>query len=767
MRPVLPPRKNFWHGRLGVILVLCAGTILSISCYRFVRQNELSRLEADFNRRASGRQALIQEGLRGYEECIYNLRSLFANSDDVNPEEFLSAARDIRTRRPDIQAIEWVPVVRDAERSAVERFGREHLSPTFNITSRGTDGRLAPTSVRDVYYPILYIYPLEGNQSALGYDLGVASNRRDLAAAIKNGALTMTGKVHLVQSGPDSKEFSLIMTCPVYHPNAESRETFIGIVQILFRLEDMAGQSWRSYSSSVMDTLIEDLSASDPADRFLFSRAADYLPGRPPLRTPSDLAAKPRQELTLDVGGRKWRCTYAPPPGWMNHQVSYTPLLVLFGGLTFTVLLGAYYRKAQRQTELVTSEVHERTAELRHTQKLLETDIAKRLATEAELRESRRQLESLLGQLPCMAYRCTSQNHYAPVFISHGSVDIVGLTPHELLSSETLRFSNLIVDEDRPRCREAFQEAVEKRRTFEIEYRVRHKDGSVKWVFDRGQGIYSTEGVLLFVEGLLVDITARKGSETEKLSLERKLLESQKLESLGVLAGGIAHNFNNLLTGIMGNASLIGLDLPPGSLLRRNLGQIESAAHRAAELCQHMLAYAGKGRFLIQRVDLEEIIRNTVPLLEHSISKRTSLCFNFHLGLPCVSADVTQIRQIIMNLVVNASDAIGDQDGVIMLTTGRMAATDPRLREAVLAPAPSAAGLVFLQVTDTGAGMNAETIAKIFEPFFTTKFTGRGLGLAAVLGIVRSHNGGLMVASQPGQGTIFTLLLPAGEAPPE
>ncbi len=763
MRPPASPPKKVWRSRLGFILVLCAGAAFSTGFYSFVRQNEVARIESEFSRRANARQALIKEGLRGYEECIYNLRSLFANSDDVTPEEFVAASRDIRARRPDIQAIEWVPLVRNSEREAVERFGRRYLSPTFGFTDHTPDGHFMPAGIRDIYYPLLYIYPIEGNEVALGYDLGKAVNRPDLDAAIKSRALTITGKTHLVQSGPNATDFSLIMVCPVYHPDEKGKDTLMGLVQILFRLEDMVGQSWRNNNSSVMDIVIEDLSNPNPADRFLFSRLSDYLPNRPPIHASSELAASPRQQLDLYVASRKWRCTYSLPPGWIDQQISYTPSLVLFGGFIFALLLGAYYNKVERQTALVTSQVHERTAELRHTQNLLETDIAKRQATEAELRESRRQLESLLGQLPGMAYRLANDGRFSAVYISHGCTVLTGHSPHELTTRQ-IRYDDLVLPEDGERSWAAINGSLADHRAYEVEYRLRHKDGQIKWVLDRGQGVYDQDGRLLFIEGLAIDITQAKQSEKEKLIIERKLLEGQKLESLGVLAGGIAHDFNNLLTGIVGNASLMSLDLPPQSPLLRNVSQIESSAQRAAELCQQMLAYAGKGQFLIRRIDLEDLVRNTLPLLEHSISKRATLRFHFKSGLPPVNADVTQIRQIIMNLVVNASDAIGDNDGSITLATGIMATGDSRLRQAVLSPDPCAPALVFLQVTDTGAGMNPDVVRKIFEPFFTTKFTGRGLGLAAVLGIVRSHQGGLIVESQPGTGTTFTLILPAGEA---
>ncbi len=764
MRPLASSKKKFWEGRIGCTFVLCAGTILSLVFYHFARDNELSRLEGDFNRRTTARQALIQEGLHGYEECIYNLRSLFANSDEVTPEEFASAAKDIRTRRPDIQALEWVPMVRGSERASLERFGKSHLDEGFTITELTPAGQLAPSVAHEVYYPILYIYPLEGNERALGYDLGAANNWPTVERAIKTRRLSMTGKMHLVQSGPDPSQFSLIMVCPVYHPDENGKELLIGLVQILFRLEDMVGHSWSSYASNVMEIVIEDLSAKNPGDRFLFSSTSDFQSSRPPIRASTDLVASPRQELILNIAGRKWLCTYAPPPGWIEQQISKTPMLVLVGSLTFTLVLGSFFQKVRRQTALVTSQVHERTAELRHTQNLLEADIAKRQATEAELRESRRQLESLLGQLPGMAYRLANDGAFSALYISHGCTTLTGHSPQELTTRQ-IRYDDLVLPEDNEQSWATIMGCLADHRPYEAEYRLRHKSGQIKWVLDRGQGVYDQEGRLLFIEGLAIDVTQAKQSEKEKLIIERKLLEGQKLESLGVLAGGIAHDFNNILTGIVGNASLMSLDLPAHSPLLHNVHQIEASAQRAAELCQQMLAYAGKGQFLIRPVNLEELVRSTLPLLEHSISKRALLRFQFKSGLPSVNADVTQIRQIIMNLVVNASDAIGDNDGFITLSTGLVPAGDPRLKQAVLAPSPSSPAFVFLEVKDTGAGMSADVLRKIFEPFFTTKFTGRGLGLAAVLGIVRSHQGGLIVESQPGQGTTFTLLLPASEAP--
>jgi signal transduction histidine kinase/CheY-like chemotaxis protein len=264
-----------------------------------------------------------------------------------------------------------------------------------------------------------------------------------------------------------------------------------------------------------------------------------------------------------------------------------------------------------------------------------------------------------------------------------------------------------------------------------------------------------------------IEITERKAAEEQRLEIERKLLETQKLESLGLLAGGIAHDFNNLLTTVLGNVGLALMDLPPGVAARENIEQIERVAQRAADLTRQMLAYAGKGRFVIQRLDLSAIVKEMADLLQISIPKNVLLRYNFAPRLPAVEADATQIRQVVMNLVVNAADAIGTQQGVITITSGATQADRPYLSETYLAPDLPVGEYAYIEVADTGCGMDAAMRERIFEPFFTTKFTGRGLGLAAVLGIVRGHRGALKVYSEPGRGSTFKLLLPAADAAAE
>lgn len=289
------------------------------------------------------------------------------------------------------------------------------------------------------------------------------------------------------------------------------------------------------------------------------------------------------------------------------------------------------------------------------------------------------------------------------------------------------------------------------------------KDGKRLNILRAVQPIIEDDGTVQSLLALNVDITEKKKAEEKQKKMEEQIQQTQKLESLGVLAGGIAHDFNNILTGVLGNAGLAQLALSPVSPALTNIKRIETSAQRAAELCNQLLAYSGKGRFVVQPVNLNQIVNEMTHLLEISISKKAVLKYNLAKNLPAVNADITQMRQIIMNLIINASDAIEERSGIITITTGAMECDKNYLTETFLDDELNTGVYIYLEVSDTGHGMDEETKNKIFDPFFSTKFTGRGLGLAAVLGIMRGHKGAVKVYSEPGKGTTFKILLPSSK----
>ncbi len=240
---------------------------------------------------------------------------------------------------------------------------------------------------------------------------------------------------------------------------------------------------------------------------------------------------------------------------------------------------------------------------------------------------------------------------------------------------------------------------------------------------------------------------------SERRDAEAALLQSHKLESIGVLASGIAHDFNNLLTGILGGLSFVRSTLPPDHAAAPVLRLAEESSERAAALTHQLLAYAGKGQFIIRAFDFCKLVRDLLPLIESSIPKSVDIQLNLADGLPTILADPSQIEQVVMNLVINVAEAIGPGSGAI-----RIAASTSEWR----APDGTSRTEVVMEVADSGSGMSDATKARIFDPFFTTKFTGRGLGLAAVSGIIRSHEGRMTVESSPGRGTTFRVFFPAG-----
>lgn len=277
--------------------------------------------------------------------------------------------------------------------------------------------------------------------------------------------------------------------------------------------------------------------------------------------------------------------------------------------------------------------------------------------------------------------------------------------------------------------------------------------------------------LLRLASTLLSGVLARVRAEANQKLVERRLQDAQKLESLGVLAGGIAHDFNNLLTAILGNASLLRAEHADITTMSGPLEQIETASRRAADLCRQMLAYAGRGRFAFRALDINDVVRDTQSLLRVTVPKKATFELSLARDLPLVLADEAQLRQLLMNLTINAAEAIGERAGTIRLQTTHGARSAQELADTIFSPQLPAGEYVSLSISDDGVGMTPETVARIFEPFFTTKFMGRGLGLAAVVGIVRAHNGALRVTSRYGEGSTFELLLPTpvGQAslPPE
>jgi PAS domain S-box-containing protein len=331
----------------------------------------------------------------------------------------------------------------------------------------------------------------------------------------------------------------------------------------------------------------------------------------------------------------------------------------------------------------------------------------------------------------------------------------IGYTREALLGQHVSRFSKDSVDTIAQNLARLLAGEV-------LEHQVQNvqEDGSLRHYELREAAITlpdGTRGIL----ALANDVTDRLQAEQQKLDLERQLLHADKLKSLGVLAGGIAHEYNNFLAAIIGNLDLAMMDLDAQAPVQSNLREAAVAALRASNLTQQMLAYSGRGRFLVSQVGLSTLISGMAELLKASISRKASVKLNLASDLPFIEGDDPQLQQVLMNLVTNASEALGEEPGLITIATRWRECDAEYLAKNLTADKLAPGRYVELEVSDSGCGMDPAVQKRLFDPFFSTKFTGRGLGMSVVLGVVRGHKGAIVVSSEINQGTKVSVLFPA------
>lgn len=724
------------YATAGIILI---GLICSFWVYFHWRAAELGQIEIEFNRRSDIRYSLVRDRVFRYEAGLHALKIHFESPGTVSREEFQWVASEIRDRNPGLTSLAWVPVIPAAERAAREASLSQALGQPVQFSAVSASGQWARATDQAELWGLFYLEPQPKAPAylPLGLDVRTGAARAAFSLASTRHEMVLSEAFDYAPSA-----LGCIMIWPVYDRTAGTTGRLQGFVTGALRIDDFLQTFDDQHPSETTDSLYLDQDASGLGKRILYYRHG--LKPTPPSAWPSEASFRSGyvRENTFEFGGRTWRTVYKPAPGWIDSQRTSGPQRGLATGLAITLLCAVLLETLRRRNTTIQTEVDKRTA---------------------ELTESRRQMGSLLQSLPGMAYRCRYDQMLQVLYVSEGIRTLTGRAPDDFISGR-LHFRDFIHPDDLIRVRDATVSALAEGRGFETEYRVRPAEGPEKWVLSRGQVVIDPAGPVRLIEGLAIDITAQKAAEHERIALERKLLEGQKLESLGTLAGGIAHDFNNILTGILGHASLIRLTLPPDSPLLPGIDVIESSSVRAGELCRQMLAYAGKGRFAVDPVDVSQLVSKLAPLLNVSVGRKAVLRLGLAPDLPTVLADATQLRQIVMNLVNNAAEATQDPTSSVAVTTGIMAA-DPAYLAACVAGAELSPGdYVFIEVRDHGVGLSPGLIPKIFDPFYTTKFAGRGLGLAAVLGIVRGHQGALHVDSSPGRGAAFRLLLPVSAA---
>ncbi len=385
-------------------------------------------------------------------------------------------------------------------------------------------------------------------------------------------------------------------------------------------------------------------------------------------------------------------------------------------------------------------------------------DITEHKQRAREHREMAEQYRQLAENSPTVTWLTDKSGETS--FISPNVQQVYGYRPSEILEQGAALWLDRIHREDRAAVQSAFESIFGEEGRFDIEYRIQHKDGRWIWLHDRANAIVQ-EGVHRLACGAFTDITERKRAEHDRLALESRLHQAQRLESLGVLASGLAHDFNNLLVAIYANIDLTLRELEPSSAAHARIADARKAADRAGDLVNQMLAYAGNRSSRVEEVDLKELVREMTCLLKPTIAEKTMLVVELEGDALTMCGDPTQLRQILMNLIANAAQAIGDEEGQITVKVAAVDCDSALLRAIQPSEELPEGRYLCLQVADTGHGMSRTTKERIFDPFFTTKPSGSGLGLSAVHGIVCSHGGAIQVDSEPGAGSTFTAWFPA------
>jgi PAS domain S-box-containing protein len=703
-----------------VLLVSMGATLLA---WNASRRGQEQRDRTRLNRFVGRTERSLQYRLGRYEDILRGAQGFFAaNRGSISAADWRAYVErlDLLDRHPGLSSLAFVQRVSASE---LEGFLRERPALANCYHRPSADPMPLRDPGQDSDHLIIELSE-PGPRSAedLGLDVGASPTLR-LAAmrAMDTGEPVLSGLFYATFEGARRDAVALLV--PVYAgpavprtPEARSR-LFKGWVSAGILLGPMVEDILRGEDAGVAFEVVDAFSAQGP--QWLVA-TREWPTG-----------AKPDAVRMLDIGGRGWQVRYAIKPGFYRTEGRYQPTLLLLGGVIISLSLVAVVWSLAGMRVRALGLAQDMNASLYEA-----------------LQRNRRHLDytplAVIETGP--DFRIREWNPAAERIFGYTREEVLGKDPRLLVPPEG--------QSDVEARREAMVTSAEGSRV-SMENRTRTGQRIIcDWY---NTALRDEQGRFLGTFLLADDVTARRQAEGA-------LRQAQKLESLGVLAGGIAHDFNNLLTAILGNAE-VALERTrhdPG--LQHTLQRIEATTQRGSDLARQLLAYAGKAHFSVRPLDLNAIILEMGELLSVSISKKVAIQRDLQPGLPPVEADSAQFQQVVMNLVINASEAIGDRTGTVTLRTRAMELNQAQLSAAFPGQVLEPGLYVRLEVQDDGCGMDAETIGRIFDPFFTTKFTGRGLGLSAMLGIVRGHRAGIRVESTPGEGTNFILLFPATEA---
>lgn len=731
-------------GNWALLLLVASGVALSVFAWHLLREREEAATRTAFLRSAERQQLSVAGNLRQHLDSMRGLESLFRFSSQVDREEFRGYAGALLQRYPGVQAFQWAPRVSADQRAAIEETAREEGIPNYQIQDRLPSGEFAPAAPRPVYFPIFYTEPRAGNELVFGYDIAQGPNRAVLEKARDSGMITGTAPITLAQEREGG--LGWVLVCPVFKDGADThsvegrRAHLIGFLQGVFRMPDMFAAAWQTLQHRGIETMVLDLSPGAPR-RQLYDAGAASHPGRPQV-SEEEMRSGLHVEHPLEIAGRQWSLLMRPDPLWLQQYRSHYPEAFFIGGLIITGLLGAYVHLVRTRTRAVARLVARRTAELaasRDSLQLALHDLKKAEETSHRLATGMEQsTEIVLILAPTGEVQYVNQAFYR-----------TGLASEDVLGAHVDRLPQPVLGEH-PFA--AVVEQIGQEGSWAARVHVPGGDA-------RPLSIDLSISPVRAEAGAVVNYVLVGRDVSREVVLEEQLRTSQKMEAVGLLAGGIAHDFNNLLQVIEGYTALC-LDLPCSpEELPLHLQQVREAASRAAQLTKQLLLFSRRQPLARTEVDLRGLSASMLKMISRLIGPQIKVVFEAPSQIWAVQADRSQLEQVLLNLCVNARDAM-PEGGCLRIELREVELTAMKAREF----ADLAAGrYVLLRVEDSGSGMTPEMQERIFEPFFTTKPNGRGtgLGLSVVYGIVKQHEGTICVTSALGQGTTFDVYLPA------
>jgi signal transduction histidine kinase/CHASE1-domain containing sensor protein/CheY-like chemotaxis protein len=720
--------------------VFLVGILLTMAMARSMARLQAQKITTRFEQEATEARDALEQRLQTYANLLKDLRGLYKLSNGLTRQQYFDYidGLGLLPRYPGILGINFGVRVLPSELKAFEA----RMQAELGWQAQGRTFAVFPPGPRAEYYVVVFGMPEATNRSAVGFDSGSAPEQLEsLSLARDTGLLQASGPLALKQDPEQGA--GLILRLAVYRNGlatatvAERRTAFVGYANAVFRMKDLAelALTERMHQQATY-TFRERPGAATAGPKGLGpvffatgagpARGADRGLARlwiPPLDTHRDLG----------LGGRMWDIEVKARPGYVTSQEQLQPLIVLLGGFLFSGALFALVRTlstARRQAQ----------------------ELARYASDKLSDRDS--QLDAISRVIPDLLFMLDEEGAYLSIFTAD---DKMLIAPRATLLQS--KVADLLPPQVAAAVLATITAALATGDVQNYEYSMELPELGQRWFEARVAKLERRVGGKGCVVWVSRDVTERTLTEEHQR-------QAQKLESMGLMAGGIAHDFNNLLTAILGNLNLAQMHLEPGSRPGHFLDLAEKSVMKASALTRQMLAYSGKATLVVAPLDLNAVVEDMTSLLQVSMAKKSTLRLELAPDLPMVEGDAAQLQQVVMNLITNAAEAIGEAPGRILVCTAVLELEGDGLQTAIPGSTLAAGTYVTLEVSDDGCGMAPEVLARIFDPFYTTKVTGRGLGLSAMLGIVKKHQGAIKIYSEVGVGSTFRLFFPACHTEP-